>query len=314
MPGDISTSTALVFPGMAPSPYSDVAKFMLLNPVARRLLARAEAVLGYDLLKRFRAAGEDYSEYSQVAFLVNCLASAYWSRDVLEVRAGVCAGASFGGKAAAVFSGALSFEDAVLMTARMARCEAEYFAAEHTDLVTVSFARVPADQLDVLLGELDERGEWHDISCYIDDGFFMVSLRETAAGPFRERIRDLGGLPIYTMRPPMHSALLRPLMDRVEREVFPGVRLTDPALPVVADQSGSVLRTAAEVRATLLHGYVAPVRWPDVVATLRRLGVERVVVAGPDILFGRVDCTIDNFDVLPVSPRTLMQPRDQVAV
>ncbi|MFE7437493.1 ACP S-malonyltransferase [Streptomyces tendae] len=309
MDTEAHSGTAVVFPGMAPSPFEDVSRFMLANPYARDLLKRAEEVLGYDLLERFRNDPDDYSEYAQAAFLVNSVALARWSFDGAGEQPDVIAGASFGGKAAAVFSGALSFEDAVSMTAQMYRHETAYFADHHRDAVTQSFARTPADKLAVVLAELDERGEWYDLSCHIDDDFWMYTLREESLPRFKERIRALGGMPIYTMRPPMHCAAFGDLRETVEREIFPRLTFHEPALPVVADQDGRVLKTADDTRAMLLDGYVRPVRWPEVVGTLKELGVGTVRVAGPDALFGRVALTTRSFEVVRLTPDAAMRPR-----
>lgn len=52
------TGSALVFPGMGPVPFAEVAKFMLVNPFARTLFAEADEVLGYSLFERFKQAEE----------------------------------------------------------------------------------------------------------------------------------------------------------------------------------------------------------------------------------------------------------------
>ncbi|MFD1543441.1 ACP S-malonyltransferase [Nonomuraea guangzhouensis] len=304
--------TAIVFPGMGPTRFSDVDSFMLGDPAARRLVALADDVLGYSLAGRFRDSGDDYSEAAQVAFLVNCLALAEWAERTLEVNPHLVAGPSFGGKAAAAYSGALSFADAVRMTAGLARCAEDYFAHEHRDIVTCSFVRVPEARLAELVAELRERGEWHDVSCYIDHDFFMVSLRERQVEWFEGRVRAIGGLPLYTMRPPMHSAAFEPLRKRAEEEVFGELRFTDPRVPVVDDHDGRLLTGAAGVRAMVLDGFVRPLRWPEVVATLRRLGVEQLCVSGQDAMFGRVPITTRNFTVVPVNPRTAVLPRPSV--
>ena len=306
----------MIFPGMGPSRFRDVARFLLVNPLARRLLAGADEALGYSLFERYRDCdddSDDYSEHAQVAFLVSCLAMAQWAEHTAGARPTVCAGPSFGGKAAAVYAGALTFSDAVRMTARQARCEAEYFARRHTDVVTHSFTRMPAQRLDGLLDELAGRGEWHEISCYVDDDFHMVSLRDGMLEWFQRRLRALGGFPLYTMRPPMHCAAFGELRELVEREVFGELTFADPRLPVVADQDGTVLDTAAGVRTMLLDGIVRPVRWPAVVATLRRLGVGTVCVAGQDSIFGRVGCTTRSFEVVAASPKAAMRPRPRPA-
>lgn len=69
-----------------------------------------------------------------------------------------------------------------------------------------------------------------------------------------------------------------------------------------------MLTTGDEVRTMLLDGFVRPVRWPAVVDALRRHGVGKLYVAGPDSLFGRVPVTTGNFDVVAVDPRTALQP------
>ncbi|MFC4535732.1 ACP S-malonyltransferase [Sphaerisporangium dianthi] len=314
MHDDLRPGTAIVFPGMGPSRFEDVARFMLINPFARRLVAEADEVLGYSLVDRFEEAEGDYTEYAQVAFLVNCLALAQWGESELGVGPAYCVGPSFGGKAAAVYSGALPFRSAVSMTARWARVLEDYFTLEHRDVVTHSFARTGGDRLAGILADLDERGEWYDISCYVDHDFHMVSLREGMLDWLQERLRALGGLPLYTMRPPMHSSAFRPLRDRVAREILDGVDFADPVVPIVADQDARLVTSGAGVREMLLDGFVEPVRWPAVVAELMRLGVGKLYVSGPDALFGRVACTTENFEVVAITPRTALRPRRRVAV
>jgi [acyl-carrier-protein] S-malonyltransferase len=300
--------TAFVFPGMGPTRYRDVARFMLTDRGAGELLAEADDVLGYPLLDRYRDAGSDYSEYAQVAFFVTCVALARWAHE-RHGPASIVAGPSFGGKGAAVHAGALGFADAVRLTAELARHEEAYFAREeHRDVVTQSFARVPADVLDGIRAELDDAGAWHEVSCHIDEDLHMLSLDGGRLEWLETRLRAAGGLPLYTMRPPMHCAAFAPLRDTVEREVFARLRFSDPVLPVVADQDGAVLTTGAQVRTMLLDGYVRPVRWPDVVAGLRGAGVGRIVVTGPDALFGRVPVSTAAFEVVAADPRAAMLP------
>lgn len=305
----MSESSAFVFPGMGPVRFTDVADFMLGGPPARERVAVADDVLGYSLAEAFRRSESDYTEAAQVSFMVICVALADWVERTLGVRPIACAGPSFGGKAAAAYSGALPFADAVRMTAELARITDDYFAGEHTGLVTQSFVRVPADARRELLAELERRGEFHDVSCYIDDDFAMVTLDERHLEWLLGRVRAAGGLPLYTMRPPMHSPAFLPLRRRAEAEVFAGLTFADPWLPVVDDHDGVVLTTGDGVRTMLLDGFVRPLRWPETVTALRRLNAAHLCVCGPDSLFGRVAVTRRNFAVTPVNPRVAMMPR-----
>ncbi|MCX5200083.1 ACP S-malonyltransferase [Streptomyces sp. NBC_00237] len=301
--------TALVFPGMGPVPFADVGRFMVANPHARELVAVADEALGYSLVDAFRLSDGDYSEAAQVAFLVNCLACAHWARDHLDVEPDIVTGPSFGEKAALAYTGALDLADAVRLTAEIARCLEEYFAEEHRSIVTLSFVRAPREGLDAILAELDEAGEWHEISCHIDDGFYMISLSEDRVEWMEQRLRAVGSLPLYTMRPPMHASAFRSLRDKAEREVVSRYSFADPKLPVVADQDGTLLHTGEELRTMLLDGFDHPMKWPSVTTALKDVGVSRLCVAGPDSLFGRVPCTIRNFDVVAAQPRLAMIPR-----
>ncbi len=301
--------TAIVFPGMGPARFQDAAKFMLVNSFARDLVAEADDTLGYSLFDRYRQAEGDYSEFAQVAFFVNCVALARWAQETFDVQPDVCTGPSFGGKAAAVHSGAISFRDAVWLTARSARLLDDYFATEHQDVVTQSFARTPADRLQEVLADLDEQGEWYDISCYVDDDFYLLSLRQNKLDWLHRRLRGLGGLPLYTMRPPMHSSAFGALRRRAEEEIFGELEFVDPVVPVVSDQDGALLTSAAQVRSMLLGSFVRPVRWPAVVATLQRLDVRTLYFSGQDSLFGRVGCTTKNFEVIGLNPRSALEHR-----
>ncbi|MFB9337944.1 ACP S-malonyltransferase [Actinoplanes octamycinicus] len=313
MSQEIRNDTALVFPGMGPTSFDEVSRFMVGNAFARRRVAEADEVLGFSLVRRYRATPGDYSEVAQLAFLVNCLALADWHAEQSDVPPAAVTGPSFGGKAAPVWAGSLSFADAIRMTAGFARLMTDYFTVHHTDVVTQSFARTAPDRLAEILAELDEAGEWYDISCYVDDDFTMLSLREHRLDWLAQRLRSVGGLPLYTLRPPMHSRAFGELRRRAEAEVVAGISFADPVLPLVADLDGGLRSTAAEVREWLLDGFVRPVRWPDVVAALRGRGIGTLRVAGADSLFTRVPCTTNAFTVVGASPRTVMQARRRVA-
>ncbi|MBQ1097261.1 ACP S-malonyltransferase [Streptomyces sp. b94] len=306
-----SSRSAIVFPGMGAMSFADAGRFMVANPYARRLVAIAEEVLGYSLVDGYRQSEHDYSEAAQVAFLVNCLALAEWAEAELGVTPDLCAGPSFGGKAAAAYTGCLPFSDAVLMTTRLAACQDDYFAEHHTDVVTHSFVRTPEPKLREMLAEFEARDEWYEISCYVDHDLYMVSLREGGLERFKQRIRSLGGLSLYTMRPPLHSALFAGLRRRAEDEVLGKLPFADPRMPIVSDHDGTLLTEGDQIRTLLLDGIVRPMRWPDVVGTLRGQDVTTVHVAGPDNLFGRVSCTTDHFDVVRVNPRLALQPRSR---
>jgi [acyl-carrier-protein] S-malonyltransferase len=273
---------------------------MATDPYARRLRRTADDVLGYPLMDLYRQAGADYSEYSQLAFLITCLALIEQAAGLLDASPAACTGPSFGGKAAVAYAGVLSFSEAILLTARLARCEEEYFRTEHQDVITQSVARTPEPVLREILAAMTARDEWHEISCHIDQDFFMVSMRTSSLDLFLAAVRAAGGMPLYAMRPPMHSSLFGPLRRKAAEEVLGDFRLSDPRLPIIADHDGSLVVTAEGARTMLLDSFVRPVSWPQTVRSMKDLGIKKVYISGPDSLFGRVHCTTRNFAVVPI--------------
>jgi [acyl-carrier-protein] S-malonyltransferase len=306
---DPQAGTAIVFPGVSSVARNAIAKFLLINPAARALTAAADDALGYSLTDKYLETDGDYTESARVAFLVSCLALAGWLEQEFGSKPEICAGPSFGGTPCAVYSGALGFQDAVRLTAGWNRYVDEYFAREYRDVVTQSFARTPADALTTVLRELTEQGEWHDVACYVDHDFYLVSVREPRLDWLTERVRALGGLPLYTMRPPMHSPAFSQLRDTIDSELVGQLNFADPMIPIVCDHDGTLLQSGAEVRKMVLDAITRPVHWPMVIATLKKLGVGKLYVSGQDGLWGRVPCTTDNFDVTLLTAELALQPR-----
>jgi [acyl-carrier-protein] S-malonyltransferase len=294
---------------MGPSGYAELAKFMMVSPQARRLREAADSVLEYRLMDEYRKAGEGYSEAAQVAFLISCFALAEWAQEELGCVPDICSGASFGEKVAIAYAGSLTFSDAVRLTALLARAEEAYFRLEYRDVVTQSVARTPEQSLREILADMAGRGEWSDISCFVDDDFFMVSMREQSLERFTDAVRAVGGIPLHVMRPPMHSSAFGALRQRVADDVLPDFRFADPRLPIVAGQGGAVVDKAACVRALVLNSIVQPLNWPDTLRSMRERGVTKIYVAGPDALFGRVRCATENFDIVTVNQRMALQPK-----
>lgn len=301
-------ATAVVFPGMGSSTFAEVGRFMVLDRYARRRIEAADEVLGESLLAGFRAAEGVYDAFAQVAFLVNSLALADRAGDEHGLRPDFCVGASFGQRAAAAYVGSLDFADAIRLTVELARCEDEYFAAEPDDLVTHCFVRVPDAPFRQLVDAFSARGDWIELSGHLDEGSYLVSLRSDVLDELIAEVRVLGGYSMQTMRPPVHARRFTPLRAKAEAEVLSRFPLDEPSIPVIADQDGRLVRTAAELRTMLADTFDRPIDWPAVVRGLLAQGVGTIHVTGPDLLFHRLDVTTANFHVIPVTPKTAAKP------
>jgi [acyl-carrier-protein] S-malonyltransferase len=292
---------------MGPSRFADFGRFMIVNAEARERFAVADEVLGYSVFDALRESDDDYAEVAQVTSFVTSLALVEWDRKSRPERDGYCAGVSFGKMAAATHAGVLPFDRAVRLVAETARCERDYFTEQHGDIVTHSFVKVPRETLDELLAELTAADEWFEISSYLDHDLYMVSLSERALDGFKERIGAAGGYSLYTMRPPAHASIFGPLRDRID-EILRDHEFSDPGIPIVSDQDGTLVTTAEQAREWILGGYVHPMRWPGIVDTLAAQGVERISVVGRDRLLRRLKCTVDNFATTTIAPESALRP------
>ncbi|CAM5308757.1 [acyl-carrier-protein] S-malonyltransferase OS=Streptomyces alboniger OX=132473 GN=CP975_27360 PE=4 SV=1 [Streptomyces alboniger] len=300
--------TAVVFPGMGPSRFSEVGKFMMIDPFVRDRLAVADEALGRSVLDGFRGEGDDYGEFTQIAFLVNSVALADRARETLGKDPDVCVGFSFGLKSVTAFSGALPFSETVRLAFELAHCERKFFEEQYQDLVTLVVTRLPDERLNEVLTELADRGDFHEISGYLKEDMYMVTLRESALESVQRHVSALGGYSLYSMKPPAHCPALSVLRDRVEEEVLRKFNLQDRRMPIVADHDGSLVTTADQLGTLLLDSFDHPVRWPPIVATLRAQGVKRVHVTGPDRLIHRLDSTTSAFDVIALGPEQALRP------
>lgn len=309
MTDESRTGVANVFPGMGPVSHSDVARFLVTDPGARRILERADTLAGYPVLDRWNAAEDDYSEPAQLGFFVTSLALARWADERLPGSPGLCAGPSFGGKAAAVWSGAVSVDDGIRITLGIARELTRWYVGPRATLVTRSFARTPPDSLDELRAEMAAEGRWTETTCRVDPDLAMVTLDEKDLERLDTGLRAHGGLPLYVMRPPLHSSTFTDLRERVEEAVLDGVGFSDPRVPIVDDHDGALVRSGDGVRRMLADLCDRTVDWPAVLATLREEGVGTVRVCGQDALFGRVAATTRAVDVTAVDVTFARTPR-----
>ncbi|SDM24864.1 ACP S-malonyltransferase [Allokutzneria albata] len=302
-------STAIVFPGMGPSRFSEVGRFMMISPFARRRLADADAALGYSVLDALRSAGDGYTAASQIAFVVNSLAMADWAEEVLGERPQLCVGPSFGERAATAYSGAMPFDELIRLTAELAACELDYYRTEQQDVVSQFIVRTPLEKLREVLDGMAGRGEWHEVSAYFDQDVHLVTMAERHLDGFKQHVRDLGGYSLTTMRPPAHAQVLEPLRKRMQDEVYPRFSFSAPVLPVISDQDGSLVTTGADVRTMLVDSVVNQVHWGHITRALAEQGVTRLCVAGPDLLIHRLGTLKKNFELISVGPKDAMRPR-----
>jgi [acyl-carrier-protein] S-malonyltransferase len=105
---------------------------------------------------------------------------------------------------------------------------------------------------------------------------------------------------------PVHTPLMQSAAERLARE-FDSVAWKDPMVPLVNNAEARALRTADEVRASLVRQLPSSVRWEQSVKTMAQLGVTTFVEVGPGtVLTGLIKRIVPEAKTLNVNdPRSL---------
>jgi [acyl-carrier-protein] S-malonyltransferase len=103
---------------------------------------------------------------------------------------------------------------------------------------------------------------------------------------------------------PVSGAFHSPLLADSAHEFadfLAGFEIGAPSCPVVVNVTGRAVTDAAEIRTALARQLISPVRWVETIRTLRGLGVNRCLEAGPGrVLAGLVRRIERDIEVTPV--------------
>jgi [acyl-carrier-protein] S-malonyltransferase len=216
------------------------------------------------------------------------------------------AGHSVGEITAAVLSGALTPEAALVLVALRGRAMAAASAVTPTGM-----SALLGGDPDAVAGHLE--------------GLGLTPANRNGAGQI-VAAGDLGALAKLAEEPPpgarvrplsvagaFHTHYMASARDTLA-DVAPGVTPGTPALGQVSNADGAVVRDGAEVLARLVSQVAAPVRWDLCLATLRHLGVTAVIELPPaGTLAGIARRELPGVKILAVrSPDDLAAARDLV--
>jgi [acyl-carrier-protein] S-malonyltransferase len=286
---------AFIFPGQGSQAVGMGRAFSETSGAAKRVFEEANDALGFDL-RRVMFEGPDaelaLTANTQPAVLTASVAAAAACAE-RGLTPGLAAGHSLGEYSALVVAGALALADAVRVVRR--RGELMQEAVPVGTGAMAAIMGVAAGVVEQVCADAAQ-GEVVEIANVNSELQIVIAGHRTAVERAVALAKERGGrksvlLPVSA---PFHCALMTPAAEGLAAALA-GVKVSDPAIPVVRNVDGSVTRRAADVVPLLLRQVASPVRWTDCVQRLAAEGASAFVEVGPGrVLSGLVKRIVED--------------------
>ena len=273
------SKTALLFAGQGAQVVGMGQEFAQQSPAAKDWFDRANTALGYDLAGIcFNGAEPELTktEHAQPGiFLVSWVAFELLKERVPALSFQATAGLSLGEFTALTAAGAMSFEDGLKVVRQRGRFMQEACEATRGGMAAIigldeAPTREVCAQAGVALANLNCPGQLV-ISGATEK---IAQACELAKAKGAKRALPLPVAGAY------HSPLMASAQPRLQAELA-GVRLSPPAVPVIANVSARPHEGPDPIRARLVEQVVSSVRWEESMRYLVAQGFTRFIELGP---------------------------------
>ncbi len=274
---------ALLFPGQGVQRPGMGVELTRLFPEADRAISRAEEILQMPLRRLCFEGPVD--ELLRTENIQPCLvAVSYAAFEAFSQRydtsqIAVVAGHSLGEISACAASGAISWEDALLLVRERGRLMAEAaFTNPGRMLAIVGLTEVQVE--DIRCQASAAGGIW--LANLNSPNQFILSGEASAIAAAERLATAANARRVVVLDIPLgaHS----PLMSRAASKLAETVRalpLRTPQIPLIANGTGFVLHSVNAVRSELVGHLLRPVLWARTMAAMQRMRVATVVELGP---------------------------------
>ena len=271
---------AFLFPGQGAQGVGMGRALAEAHPAAKDAFETADRVLGYalsELCWNGPAENLKKSVHTQPALLTHSVA-AWRLVDAAGLAPAFVAGHSLGEYSACVAAGALSFEDALLLTHR--RGELMYQAGLERPGAMAAVLGLSASEVEAACLEASTAGVVRAANLNAP-GQVVVSGEPAAVDAACAAAKTRGAR--RAIRLEVSGAFHSPLMESAAKglaEALDGLTLRDARCPIVSNAWARPVQRAEEIRAALEEQLLAPVRWEESMGALLGLGVEGFVELG----------------------------------
>ena len=271
---------AFIFPGQGAQKIGMGKDFYDNFDAARKLFDEADESLGYSIKKICFDGSEDdlkLTENTQPAILVVSVIV----DEILKsegVTADIAGGHSLGEYSALVSAGTLKFSDAVALVHKRGKFMQEAVPVGEGAMAAI----IGLDDATIIkiCAAASEVGEVQAVN-FNCPGQTVIAGKVAGVEAAVDRLKAAGAKKavVLPVSAPFHSTLMAPAAKKLAAELDK-VELRDAAFPVVANFTGELETSAAQIKANLVAQADHPVKWIECVESMKNFGAEIFVECG----------------------------------
>ena len=294
-----------IFPGQGSQMLGMGVDAALRYPAASELFARAEAILGYDLLALQREGPEERlreTQYSQPAIFVTNLALAYAVQGLGEALV-ASAGHSFGEFCSLVIADALEFDDALRIVDERGKAMNDAAAMAPGGMSAIlgldaEAVRAVSEAAQKRTGRRVSPANFNAPAQIVISGDLeaVLAAGEAALAAGAKRVVPLNVSGAW------HSALMQPAVARFQAAVDAAPFRMPERIEVISNVDARSYRSVEAMRANLVTSIAHEVRWHETAIRLLECKLDLIVEFGASAVLAPMMKRVPNApEVLTVS-------------
>lgn len=243
------------------------------SDAARKIFAQADEILGTRLSKICFEGPEEELKLTQNTQPA-LLAVSYIAFVLFEREPVIAAGHSLGEYSALVASGALRFEDAILLVQKRGMYMQEAVPVGRGAMAAV--LGMSYEDLNRCLAQV--RSGIVQVANWNSQEQIVIAGHKEAVEEALEIAKPLRSVKL-PVSAPFHSALMKTAEDRLGADLD-RTEFKDPAFPIVTNVDAQIIRTGEEARDSLKRQVSRPVLWFKSMEALSRLEIDAFIELG----------------------------------
>lgn len=269
-------------------------------PIVKETFDKASHVLGYDLRELIDKDLDklNQTKYTQPAILTTSTAIYRLILKEIGLRPDMVAGLSLGEYSALVASGAIRFEDAVVLVARRGQLMEAAAPAGSGKMVAV----LNADR-QIIEDACKKASQFGIVSPanYNTPKQIVIGGESIAVNAAVEELKQQGVKRLIPLNVsgPFHTALLKPASQKLS-DVLDKVHFSVSEIPVIGNTEAQIMKKD-DIKSLLVRQVMEPVRFDESIETMKKMGMTQVVEIGPGkVLSGflkKIDSSLSVYSV-----------------